>query len=126
MTSKKKAPKPMASFGVWCIMNIQLQKEVISIQKQPNCEKSVRPLNSRVKTNSPELSLLKFLPLIYYHSHFLATNLDFTSIFTLAFWGLTLFSQLRCFCIDRIINSTSTTAVNSNCMNLCLLLIRIF
>jgi len=33
-------------------------------------------------TNSPELSLLKFLPLAYHHSHFLAAILDFTSFFT--------------------------------------------
>ena len=35
--------------------------------------------------NSPELSLLTFLPLIYQHSDFLATTLDFTSFFTIAF-----------------------------------------
>ena len=35
-------------------------------------------------TNSPELSLLKFLPLTYHHSHFLAATFDFTSFFTLA------------------------------------------
>ena len=35
--------------------------------------------------NSPELSLLKFLPLTYRHSHFLAATLDFTSFFTIAF-----------------------------------------
>ena len=35
--------------------------------------------------NSPELSLLKFLPLTYHHSHFLAATLDFTSFFTIAF-----------------------------------------
>jgi len=29
-------------------------------------------------TNSPELSLLKILPLAYHHSHFLAATLDFT------------------------------------------------
>ena len=28
---------------------MQLQKEVISIQKQPSCEKSERPQNVRVK-----------------------------------------------------------------------------
>jgi len=32
-------------------------------------------------TNSPELSLLKFLLLAYHHSHFLAATLDFTSFF---------------------------------------------
>ena len=37
--------------------------------------------------NSPELSLLKFLPLTYHHSHFLAATLDFTSFFTTAFLG---------------------------------------
>jgi len=38
-------------------------------------------------TNSPELSLLKILPLAYHHSHFLAAILDFTSFFTMAFLG---------------------------------------
>jgi len=42
-------------------------------------------------TNSPELSLLKFLPLAYHHSHFLAATLDFTSFFTIAFLGATTF-----------------------------------
>ena len=41
--------------------------------------------------NSPELSLLKFLPLTYHHSHFLAATLDFTSFFTMAFLGATPF-----------------------------------
>ena len=41
--------------------------------------------------NSPELSLLKFLPLTYHHSHFLAATLDFTSFFTIAFLRATLF-----------------------------------
>ena len=41
--------------------------------------------------NSPELSLLKFLPLTYHHSHFLAATLDFTSLFTMAFLGPHLF-----------------------------------
>jgi len=39
-------------------------------------------------TDSPELSLLKILPLAYHHSHFLAATLDFTSSFTMAFLGL--------------------------------------
>jgi len=30
-------------------MNAQLQKEVISMQKQPSCEKGVWPQNARVK-----------------------------------------------------------------------------
>jgi len=38
-------------------------------------------------TNSPELSLLKFLPLTYHYSHFMTANLDFTSFFTMAFLG---------------------------------------
>ena len=41
--------------------------------------------------NSPELSLLKFLPLTYHHSHFLAATLDFTSFFTIAFLRTALF-----------------------------------
>ena len=41
--------------------------------------------------NSPELSLLKFLPLTYHHSHFLAATLDFTSYFTIAFLRAALF-----------------------------------
>jgi len=40
-------------------------------------------------TNSPKLSLLKFLPLAYHHSHFLTATLDFTSFFTAAFLGAT-------------------------------------
>ena len=51
--------------------------------------------------NSPELSLLKFLPLIYHHSHFLAATLDFTSFFTIAFLRAALFFlQLGCFGLD--------------------------
>ena len=38
-------------------------------------------------TNSPELSLLNFLPLIYHHRHFLAPLISHI-FFTLAFWGL--------------------------------------
>ena len=37
--------------------------------------------------NLPKLSLLKFLPLIYHHSHFLAATLDFTFFFIMAFLG---------------------------------------
>ena len=48
--------------------------------------------------NSPELLLLKFLPLTYHHSHFLAATLDFTSFFTIAFSkAALLFLQLGCF-----------------------------
>ena len=39
-------------------MNMQLQKEVISIQKQPNCEKNVQPQNARVKKRC-EINLIK-------------------------------------------------------------------
>ena len=42
-------------------------------------------LLGQLAQNSPELSLLKFLPLTYHHSHFLAATLDFTSFFTIAF-----------------------------------------
>ena len=51
--------------------------------------------------NSPELSLLKFLPLTYHHSHFLAATLDFTSFFTIAFLRAAhFFLQLGCFGLD--------------------------
>jgi len=39
-------------------------------------------------TNSPELSLLKFLPLAYHHSHFLDATLDFTFFSQQHSWGL--------------------------------------
>ena len=52
-------------------------------------------------TNSPELPLLKFLPLTYHHSHFLAATFDFTTFFTLVFMGgHTLFLQPGCFGLD--------------------------
>ena len=41
-------------------------------------------------TNSAESSLLKFWPLTYHHSHFLAATLDFASFFTMAFLGAAL------------------------------------
>ena len=41
--------------------------------------------------DSPELLLLKFLPLTYHHSHFLAATLDFTSFFTIAILRAVLF-----------------------------------
>ena len=44
---------------------------------------------------------LKFLPLTYHHSHFLATTLDLASFLTLAFLEATLFFlQLGCFGLD--------------------------
>ena len=52
--------------------------------------------------NSPELLLLKLLPLTYHHSHFLAATLDFTSFFTIAFLKAALFLQLGCFGLDII------------------------
>ena len=51
--------------------------------------------------NSPEFSLLKFLPLTYHHSHFFAATLDFTSFFTIAFLRAAhFFLQLGCFGLD--------------------------
>ena len=50
--------------------------------------------------NLPKLSLLKFLPLTYHHSHFLAATLDFTSFFTIAFLRAAHFLQLGCFGLD--------------------------
>ena len=42
-------------------------------------------------TKFPEFSFLKFVLLIYHHSHFLAATLDFMSFFTMAFLGATHF-----------------------------------
>ena len=41
--------------------------------------------------SSSELSLLKFLPSTYHHSHFLAATFDFTTFFPLLFWMATPF-----------------------------------
>ena len=61
--------------------------------------------------NSPELSLLKFLPLTYHHSHFLAATLDFTSFFTIAFSrAALLFLQLGCFWLDSIFSGMAELA----------------
>jgi len=57
-------------------------------------------------TNSHELSLLKFLPLAYYHSHFLAATLDFTSFFTTAFLGASHFLHLGCFIFQQQLHYT--------------------
>ena len=59
--------------------------------------------------NSPELSLLKFLPLTYHHSHFLAATLDFTSFFTIAFLRAAHFLQLSCFGLDIIYSNKAVT-----------------
>ena len=57
----------------------------------------------KAATNSPELLLLKILPLTYHHSHFLAATLDFTSFFHHSlFEGRTLFLQLGCFGLDTV------------------------
>ena len=50
--------------------------------------------------NSPELLLVKFLPLTYHHSHFLATTLD-VFFHPGLFGDHTLFSQLGCFALDN-------------------------
>ena len=66
--------------------------------KQPSCKEKKC---CQTAQNSPELSLVKFLPLIYHHSHFLAATLDFTSFFTIAFLrAAILFLQLCCFGLD--------------------------
>ena len=48
-------------------------------------------VNFVLASNSPDLSLLKFLLLTYHHSHFLATTLDFEYFFILGFLGAALF-----------------------------------
>ena len=57
----------------YLIQNSQAIKKVCALRK------------AMASQNLPELSLLKFLPLTYHHSHFLAATLDFTSFFTIAF-----------------------------------------
>ena len=53
--------------------------------------------------NLPKLSLLKFLPLTYHHSHFLAATLGFHIFFHHSLSeGRTLFLQLGCFGLDFI------------------------
>jgi len=51
-------------------------------------------------TNSPELLLLKFLPLAYHHSHFLAAILDFTSFSKQHLRGLHTFYSWAVFGFD--------------------------
>ena len=63
----------------------------------------VKILITKIQVNLVPLGLgtelsLKFLPLTYHHIHFLATTLDFTSVFTMAF--LRAFLQLGCFGLD--------------------------
>ena len=67
-------------------------KEKSKVKKTPKA--SHRPdlgikLQKAVKSN-PNRSWHK-IPLTYHHSHFLAATLDFTSSFTIAFLGATLF-----------------------------------
>ena len=86
---------------------MQIQKEVKSNPKQPSCKKRSAALKKAMveslAPNSSELPLLKFLPLTYHHSHFLAATLDFTSFSTIAFLRATLlFLQLGCFGLDNI------------------------
>ena len=47
--------------------------------------------------NSPESLLLKFLPLTYHHSYFLAATFDFTSFSPWLFWRLHPFYSLAVF-----------------------------
>jgi len=82
---------------------MQLQKGVKSNPKQPSCKKRVRPQKGHCEKapNFFWLSLLKILPLAYYHhSHFLGwISLLFSQWH---FWGCTLFLQLGYFGLDII------------------------
>jgi len=49
--------------------------------------------------------LLKFLPLAYNHSHFLAATSDFTSFFTTAFLGAALFFTAGLFWIRYVVTA---------------------
>ena len=80
----------MAGFGIY-----KYKKKQNLIQNSQAVKKDCGPEKGhgekRLAQNSPELSLLKFLPLTYHHSHFLAATLDFTSFFTMAFLRAALF-----------------------------------
>ena len=70
--------------------------------------------------NSPELLLLKFLPLTYHHSHFLAATLDFPSFFTIAFSrAALLFFTAWLFLIRYKLQNilSSCCPLNTNCYN---------
>ena len=73
-----------------------------AVKKECGPQKGYDEKRCVLAQNSPELSLLKFLPLTYHHINFLAATLDFTSFFTIAFLraALTLFLQLGCFGLD--------------------------
>ena len=54
--------------------------------------------------NSPELLLLKILPLSDHHSHFWAATFNFTAFFMLLFFSWAApFLQFGCFCVDLLI-----------------------
>ena len=57
---------------------------IVSLNLIQNSQAVKKECGLQKAQNSPELSLLKFLPLTYHHSHFLAATLDFTSFFTIA------------------------------------------
>ena len=72
---KKKDVKSKVAAKKWLLM-VKILTTTIQVNFVPI---------DQAAPNSPELLLLKFLPLTYHHSHFLAATLDFTSFFTIAF-----------------------------------------
>ena len=67
--------------------------------------------------NSPEMLLLKFLPLPDHHSHFWATTFDFKAFFMLPFLhGLHLFFTVWLFLCSMVIRQMSkTVSLGINC-----------
>ena len=60
-SKEKDKLKEIPKAGYRLALDMKLQKEVISNQKQPSCKKRVRPPKDSAP-NSPELFLLKFSP----------------------------------------------------------------
>jgi len=54
-------------------------------------------------TNSPEFLLLKIVPLVYHHSHFLAATLEYTSFIIMAFLKLHTFFKAGLFGLDNVL-----------------------
>jgi len=65
-------------------------------------------------TNSPELSLLKILPLAYHHSHFLAAT---SHLFSLCLFGAAHFFYSRAVLDDLHLAEKKTSYCNTTVMN---------
>jgi len=79
-----------------------------------NSSSEIGAENGKGNTNSPESSLLKFLPLAYHHSHFLDASLNLTSFFTMAFFRTSLFYTAVLFWIMAPLKSNPTLTCTCN------------